>query len=402
VVALVLRGNCWSRFRINGQEIYRESKKTVMRKTFKYRLYPTKAQEAMLLEQLCEACRLYNAALPERRDTYRTHRESLNYYTQASQSKEMRDRGDLALPNYPRAQDVLKRIDEAFKAFCLRIKPRQKPGFPGFKSFRRYDSITFPSHSDGNKLIEKHLRVQGVGDIKIKLHRPVDGAIKAVTVKRECSQWCVCFSVECQPKPLPPRDDEIGIDVGLESFAVLSNEETILNPRWCREAETKLRRAQPRVARRKKRSNRRRKAVASLQKIRAKIWRLRNEFQHKLSFKLIQNFGTIAIEDLNVKGLSSGMLAKSVHDVGWASFFNKIAYKAESAGRHLIKLRPSGTSQTCLCGATVRKLLSDREHVCRQCGLVAPRDSVSAQVIFQRARISPSNRNVEAVSSCVV
>jgi putative transposase len=155
----------------------------------------------------------------------------------------------------------------------------------------------------------------------------------------------------------------------------------------------KLRRVQRRVARRKKGSNRRRKAVALLQKTHARIWRLRNEFQHRQSYRLIRN-GTIAIEDLNVKGLSGGMLAKSVHDVGWASFFDKIAYKAESAGRNLIKVDPSGTSQICLCGATVRKLLSDREHVCTECGLIAPRDLVSAQVILQRARISPSNHNV--------
>jgi putative transposase len=121
-----------------------------------------------------------------------------------------------------------------------------------------------------------------------------------------------------------------------------------------------------------------------------------------LSFKLIQNYGTIAIEDLNVKGLAGGMLSKSVQDVGWASFFSKIAYKAESAGRNLIKVNPAGTSQTCLCGAEVRKLLKNREHVCTECGLIAPRDFVSAQLVLQRARISPSNRNVEVVNSCVV
>ena len=373
-----------------------------MRKTFKYRLYPTATQVELLRMQLSEACRLYNAALQERRDAYRTHHQSLNYYTQANQLKEIRDAGDLALPNYHCAQDVLKRLDKAFKAFFQRIKRGQKPGFPRFKSSRRYDSITFPSHGDGNKLLEKHLRVQGVGDVKIKLHRPVQGKIKTVSVKRECNQWYVCFSVECEPKPLPALDNAIGIDVGLESFAVLSNGESIPNHRWYKTAEAKLRRAQRRVARRKKGSHRRRKAVALLQKIHARIWRLRNEFQHKQSFKLIQNFGTIVIEDLNVKGLAGGMLSKSVHDVGWASFFSKIAYKAESAGRKLIKVNPAGTSQTCLCGATVRKLLSDREHVCIECGLVAPRDFVSAQVILQRAGISPSNLNVEAVGSCVV
>jgi len=378
-----------------------------MRKTFKYRLYPTATQRELLRMQLSEACRLYNAALQERRDAYRTHGESLNYYTQANQLKEIRDAGDLSLPNYHCAQDVLKRLDKAFQAFFRRIKHGEKPGFPRFKSSRRYDSITFPSHADGNRLLKPeqrktHLRVQGVGEIKILLHRPIIGEIKTVSVKREGKQWYACFSVECAKKPLPELDNAIGIDVGLESFAVLSNGDAIPNPRWYRTAQKRLRRAQRKVARRvNKRSHRRRKAILALQNIHSRIQRLRNEFQHKQSFKLVQHFGIIAIEDLNVKGLAGGMLSKSVHDVGWASFFSKIAYKAESAGRTLIKVNPSGTSQTCLCGATVRKLLSDPEHVCIECGLVAPRDFVSAQVILQRARISPSRQNVEAVSSCV-
>jgi putative transposase len=113
--------------------------------------------------QLSEACRLYNAALQERRDAYRTHRKSLNYYDQANQLKEIRDGGGLALPNYHCTQDVLKRVEKTFKAFFNRIKKGQKPGFPRFKPARRYDSITFPSHGDGNKLLEKHLRVVSAG-----------------------------------------------------------------------------------------------------------------------------------------------------------------------------------------------------------------------------------------------
>jgi len=116
----------------------------------------------------------------------------------------------------------------------------------------------------------------------------------------------------------------------------------------------------------------------------------RHEFQHKFTFWLVQNFGVIAVEDLNVKGLAGGMLAKSVHDVSWASFFSKLAYKAESAGRTLRAVNPRGTSQTCTSGTKVWKELSDREHLCTACGLTAPRDVVSAQVILQRARMSPS------------
>ena len=134
----------------------------------------------------------------------------------------------------------------------------------------------------------------------------------------------------------------------------------------------------------------------------ARIFRLRNQYQHRQSFNLVRDFGTIVVEDLNVKGLAAGMLSKSVQDAGWSSFIAKITYKAENAGRQLIAVNPAGTSQTCICGASVPKLLSNREHVCIECGLIAPRDVVSAQVILQRAWICPSNRNVDEVMSCVV
>lgn len=292
-------------------------------------------------------------------------------------------------------------MDKTYKSFFLRVKRHQKAGFPRFKSRRRFGSITFPGYGDGVKRTGNTLRVQGVGEIEVKLHRPVAGKMKTVTVKRECGRWYVCFSVEWEAKPRPALDNAMGIDVGFESFATLSNGETIPNPRWYRTAEAKLRRAQRRVARRKRGSHRRRKAIALLQKIHARIFRLRNEFQHRHSFDLVRDFGTIIIEDLNVKGLAAGMLSKSVHDAGWSSFLAKLSCKAANAGRQLIAVNPAGTSQTCICGASVRKLLSNREHVCIQCGLIASRDVVSAQVILQRARISPSRLNVEAFRSCV-
>ena len=141
--------------------------------------------------------------------------------------------------------------------------------------------------------------------------------------------------------------------------------------------------------------------MALLQKVHARIWRLRNEYQHRQSYQLVRDFGTIVIEDLNIQGLSGGKLSKSVHDAGWASFIAKVTYKAENAGRRLIAVNAAGTSQRCICGASVRKALSDREHVCIACGLMAPRDVASAQVILQRARISPSGVNEAEVSACV-
>src|SRR5215475_5940381 len=111
-----------------------------MRKTYKYRLYPTTVQTQALEEQLSEACRLYNAALQERRDAYQQGGVSLHYYEQANQLKEIRSAGHLGLANFSVAQDVLRRVEKTFTAFFRRVKAGLKAGYPRFKSCRRFDS----------------------------------------------------------------------------------------------------------------------------------------------------------------------------------------------------------------------------------------------------------------------
>ncbi len=354
-----------------------------MRKMMKYRLYPTDAQAEALDGQLAEACRLYNAALQERHDAYKREGLSLNYYTQASQLKEIRAEGASALANFSSSQDVLRRVDKTFKAFFRRVKTgAEKPGYPRFKSRRRFDSYTFPSWGDGCRLSDAgRLYLQGVGHLKVKWHRPLDGTVKTVTVKRQAGTWFVCFSVEYVVEALPGNDARVGIDVGLTDFATLSTGETIANPRHYRKAQKTLRIAQRRVARRQRGGRNRRKAVVLLQKAHAHVQNQRADFHHKTARTLMNTYGVIAVEDLRIKGLASGMLAKAVHDAGWSAFFNKLAAKAEEAGRLLVKVNPRGTSQTCLCGAEVRKTLAQRWHQGPACGLSTARDHVSAQLI---------------------
>jgi putative transposase len=373
-----------------------------MRASFKYRIYPTESQAAFLAGELREACSLYNAALQERTDAWKTCRKSINYYDQANQLKAMRADGCLTLSNFSCCQDVLRRIKKTFDSFFRRVKLGEKPGYPRYRSSRRYDSITFPSYGDGCRLLDNgKLRVQGAGHIKVKLHRPVEGEIKTVSIKRGAGRWFVIFSVERETQPLPISTAQTGIDVGLDSFAVLADGTEIKNPRYYREAQARLRCAQRKVARRKKGSNRRRKAVRLLQRAHVHVGNQRRDFQHKESRKLVNEYGVIAVEDLNVKGLAAGMLAKSVHDAGWSMFVAMLVYKAECAGRRVVKVDPRGTSQTCTCGQSVPKTLVDRWHVCPACGLSASRDHVSAQVILSRAGTRPSGANVEVVVSCV-
>jgi putative transposase len=353
-----------------------------MRKTYKYRLYPTTAQTKALEAQLSEACRLYNAALQERRVAYRTAAASLTYYDQANQLKAIRAEGTCELANFSACQDVLRRVDKTFKAFFRRVTTGQKAGYPRFKSRRRFDSYTFPSYGDGCRLTGTRLYLQGIGHLKVKLHRPVEGKIKTITVKREAGQWYVCLSVEYTAQPLPERTTRVGLDVGLLSFATLSDGTTIENPRYYWKAQATLRLAQRRVSRRPCGSHNRRKAVQLLQKAHAHVRNQRADFHHKTAHALVQTYGVIAVEALNVRGLAGGMLAKSVTDAGWSAFITKLTYKAGEAGRQLVSVNPRGTSQVCLCGAPVPKTLSQRWHQCEACGLSTAREHISAQLIL--------------------
>jgi putative transposase len=279
-------------------------------------------------------------------------------------------------------QDTLRRLDKTYKAFFARMKRGQKAGFPRFKGRNRYDSFTYPQ--SGFELGTK-LQLSKIGSIKIKQHRDIEGEIKTLTIRREAGCWYACFSVEYQPTVLPHNSKNIGIDVGLEAFATLSDGTRIENHRYYQAAQANLRRAQRKVARRQnKKSKRRRKAILLLQKAHQHVANQRKDFQHKLSTQLVQKFGMIAVEDLNIRGLSAGILGKAVHDVAWSSFLNMLAYKAANAGRQVIKVDPKYTSQECpTCHALEKKSLSERVHRC-DCGLTIGRDHAAAFVILGR------------------
>lgn len=222
------------------------------------------------------------------------------------------------------------------------------------------------------------LYIQNVGKIKVRLHRPIEGEIKTVAIKREAGKWFVVFSCNKVPaRAYPVTTAEVGIDMGLESFAALSTGEKIENPRWFRASENRLAKAQKSLERKKKGSNRRRKDKQKVARLHAKVTNQRQDFQHKLSHRIVSENSLIAVENLApgrmAERASTGM-AKSIHDAAWASFILMLAYKAEEAGRLLVKVNPRGTSQTCSqCGTVVPKTLSDRVHLC-SCGLVLDRD----------------------------
>jgi putative transposase len=327
-------------------------------------------------DQLAEACRLYNAALAERRYAWKMRRTFITYYQQQNQLRDIRAAGDLALANCASCQDVLRRVDRTFQSFFRRVKTGQKAGYPRYKSVARFHSFTFPKYGNGCKLREnKRLYIMGVGELKVKLHRPVAGQIKTVTLTKSCGKWYACFNVIVpDPSPLPATGNATGIDVGISSFAVLSDGTAIKNPRYYQTAQAKLRRAQRRVCRRQKTSNRRRKAVKQVSIQQRHIKNQRRDFHHKISRTLINQYDLIVCEKLNITGLVRGRLAKSLTDLGWGSFFMMLSYKAAEAGREIVRVNPMGTSQRCICGTAVPKTLRGRWHYCPMCQLSVPRD----------------------------
>jgi putative transposase len=338
------------------------------RLTYKYRLYPSKAQITRLNGTLALCCELYNAALQERRDAYRLERKSIRYIEQANQLPDIKAaRPELSEVHSQVLQDTLRRLDKAFQAFFRRVKERNgKAGFPRFRSHKRYDSFTYAQ--SGFALRDGALTLSKIGKVKVKLHRPVEGKIKTLTVTRSATgKWYVCLSVEIDPQPLPGNERAVGIDVGLSHFATLSNSEQIPNPRFFRTDERALAQAQ----RRKKR-----KAAA---RINERIANRRRNFAHQLSHALVSTFGLIAFEDLNIQGMvRNHCLAKSISDAAWNQLVQFTLYKAANAGRACVLVDPRGTSQRCSgCGEVVSKDLSERIHDCA-CGLVLDRDHNAA------------------------
>jgi putative transposase len=360
-----------------------------VRLTYRYCLYPSRAQIVALEAQLEFCCDLYNAGLQERRDAWKKG-VRVGRYDQERQLTEVRRESMAPAMNSWTQIDALMRLDRAFVAFFRRCRSGEKAGYPRFRSKRRYDSLTwsFSGNAGGVALAGDKLRLQGVGGVKVKWHRkiPQDVGLKTVTVTRSCGRWYACFSMEVEVlASLTNESLAVGVDLGIASFAALSTGELIDGPRPYRAARAELRVAQRRVARRKKGGNRRRKAVAQLRRQHERVRNARRDHAHKLSRRLVREFGLIAVEGLNIEGLAAGILAKDVSDQGWGEFLAMLGYKAEGAGSRIVVVDPRQTSQLCSgCGGLVPKDLRCRVHRCPECGLVLDRDVNAARVILAR------------------
>jgi putative transposase len=359
--------------------------------SFKYRLYPNNAQRR-LFDRILETHRqVYNAALQERRDAWKRCGISIRYTDQAGQLKEIRSfDAAVAWCNHSSLQQTLRRLDKAFQAFFRRVKAGDKPGYPRFKGRSWFKSVCYV-YGDGIKLRDGRLYVQHVGLVRIFQHRqiPDEGQIKMDILKRDrVGNWYAVFQVELpNPQAAVRSGPAVGVDMGLVQFLTLSTGEIIDNPRWFRENEETLGLLQRRRARCTRGSYRYRELTRQIRRLHAQTANKRRDFHHQLSARLVREFGFIAVEDLNVKGLSRSYVSKSIADAGWAQFLHMLGYKAGRAGTQLVRVNPNGTSQTCSgCGSMVRKLLSQRQHSCPHCGLTLSRDVNAARNILSRGR----------------
>jgi putative transposase len=376
---------------------------TVVR-TYKVRLYPTGEQESALGDILWVACALYNAALHYRRKRWQESRHRVTYTEQTALWRDWRneegssseDENPLRMLNMTAGQQLLRRLDSAFRAFF-----QGKRGFPRFKRASRVNSVNYKP-GDGARLKERKLYVQNVGLITVRWHRALpEGKLKNIILLRKPSGWYACLQVEL-PEPEPERRSgpAVGIDMGLAHALTLSDGTTFDSPKYLQESLARLRRLQRRVARRKKGSRRRRQAILQLAKEQEHIANQRRDWWHKVTRQLVDGYGTIVLEELSLTFmLRKGNLSRSAHDVSLGLFRELLGYKAIEAGVELVMIRPAYTSQACSgCGCLVPKSLRVRTHSCSDCGLTLDRDVNAARNI-----LSAGTRRSDAnVGGCVM
>jgi putative transposase len=374
-------------------------------------LRPTARQHVALGQCLASHRELYNAALQERRDAWRLRGISVFYGDQSAQLKDIRSvRPDAAVWSFSSQQATLRRLNRAFAGFYRRVRAGETPGYPRFKSAHRFDSVEWPKDGDGCRWHPdtRKIYLQGIGQVKVSIHRRVVGRVKTIQVRREGRRWMLVLSCDQVPtRPLTPTRAAVGVDVGIASFATTSNGQHVPNPRWGRVAAAKLDTAQQVLARKQKGSNNRRNARATVAARYRKLANQRRNFHHHTARALVVRYDLLVVEELKIRNmvrrppprldpdhpgrfLANGAAAKtglhrSIHDTGWAQFVSILRAKAEEAGRVVIDVDPRHTSDRCeACGHTAAEnRVSQAVFCCRGCGHTVDADEHAARNILR-------------------
>ncbi|WP_332450872.1 RNA-guided endonuclease InsQ/TnpB family protein [Methanoculleus sp.] len=367
----------------------------------KYRAYPDAATEARLNVAL-DTCRwLYNALLEE----CTTARETGIAPTMRGMQARivtLKEENPFLKGVYSKVlQMVNYTLWSNIRALSQTKKKGRKIGKLRFKSASRYRTLNY--NQSGFEIDRGHSSItfSKIGTIPFKMHRPYSGEVKGILITRSGDRWYVIIQTEQTVPASKCEGRSVGIDVGLNAFAVDSDGAVIENPRFYEHSLDRIRKLQQSIARKQRFSSNWKKAKGKLEKVYEHITSQKNDFLHKLSRRYVDTYATICVEDLNIKylkenGKSRGLL-RSIHSVSWGRFFSYLSYKAESAGTNFIQIDPRNTSQMCAnCGSIVKKTLSDRVHECPYCGFVADRD-YNAAVNIHRVGMEQPFEPVEPI-----
>jgi putative transposase len=371
--------------------------------TYEYKLKP-KASQVKLFEDWLEQCRkVYNYGLAERKDWYFSRRCPINicsikseyimptdaprptYSQQCKSLTQARKKiPELANVQSQVLQQTLKRLETAYVSMW-----EQKHGFPRFKKPGKMRSFVFPQLGK-NPLINNTIKLPKIGKVKLRKSReiPEGAVVKQARIVKRVSGWFVMLTVQWDVSvpEIKPHGEPLGIDVGLNNFIATSSNLLIKRPKFFRDAERKLKLLQQRVSRKLKGSKNWKKAVAKVAKLHEYISNARKDFHWKIAHQLCQQAGMIFVEDLNLIGLSRGMLGKHCLDAGFGQFFQILEQACFKHGVYFQKVDSKKTSQICpnCLTETGKKELSERTHVCQHCGYITDRDVAAAQVVAIR------------------
>ncbi|WP_063047757.1 RNA-guided endonuclease InsQ/TnpB family protein [Nocardia pseudovaccinii] len=366
-----------------------------MQLRYQFRLYPTAGQQAALAKAFGCARVVFNDALAARRLPYLPDRELSKQLTEAKKTPE---RAWLAEVSAVVLQQALADLNTAYRNFFESTTGKRKGGRvapPRFRSRKdSRQSIRFTRAARFAITSGGKLRLPKIGDVSVVWSRELPSRPSSVTVIKDAAgRYFASFVVEATEELLPPVESEVGIDLGLATFAVLSNGATIASPRFLQRAERRLRRLQKALSRKQKGSANRAKARIKVARAHAKVADTRRDWAHKRSTAIIRDNQAVFVEDLCVKGLSRSRLAKSVHDAGWGMFTRMLEEKARRRGRYFAEIdRYFPSSQLCsTCGRVDGpKPLCIREWTC-PCGAVHDRDLNAAKNILAAGRAERLN-----------
>ena len=352
-------------------------------RTYKFRIYPSKEQQAILARYFGSVRFVYNHFLAERKQQYEETQHSDDYYKQAKSLTELKKQEEyswLKEINSQTLQHALRHLETAYVNFF-----RGTAKFPNFKSKKNKNSFSVPQNcslSSGRIYIPKFKE-----GIKVKEHRKVKGLVKQMTISlTPTGKYYVSILTEELYEAIQKTNKSVGIDLGLKDFVITSEGKKYKNHRYIKQYEKELAIAQKHLSRKQHGSNSYEKQRRKVAKIYEKISSCSLDMHHKVSLDLVRKYDIICLEDLNIKGMvKNHRLAKAINDASWGQFVSILAYKAEQNVKQVIKIdRWYPSSKTCHnCGWVNEGLkLSDRQWVCPHCGEIIDRDINAAKNIL--------------------